>query len=160
MFPGRLQRKRPRPRKSSPGKLQETTPEDFQIAGKLQIKRWRARTAAPGCSKIEARGGPTWPPGGRLGSFRAAIGRRSWPFLGRSWRLFGPSWSAQDVPRDVLGGSGEGLREAIVAFLLVVRQKKLQKKMEKALKKFTCPELFATLFDRCWAMIVGFFMLA
>ena len=124
VFPGRLQRKRPRPRKSSPGS-----------------------------SKIEARGGQN----GLLeasGSFWAAVGRqlacktapeaflggagvglgRSWAALGASLGRLGPPRRSPAGPWEVVGSSGEGLREAIVAFFVVVRQKKLQKKIEKALK--------------------------
>ena len=40
--------------KIEPPEPSKSTPEDCKIAGMLQIKRWRARSAAPGGSKSEA----------------------------------------------------------------------------------------------------------
>ena len=120
------------------------------LPGRVHIQRPRPRKAAPAGSKIEPRGGQndlleasgellggSWAPDGRQDRSGSAPGRglgRPEALLGGAWgvlaalgALLGALWAIltrPGGPREASGGSGEGLREAILVLFLVVMQKK------------------------------------
>ena len=78
--------------------------------------------------------GGSWAPDGRQDRSGSAPGQGlGWPeallggALGGFWRLLGRLWAIltrPGGPREASGGSGEGLREAMLVLFLVVMQKK------------------------------------
>ena len=87
---------------------------------------------------------PKWPPGGLWGPLGRQLGAR-WPprpLWKRSWAALGavlaalgpllaPLWAVLALPggpREAPGGSGEGLREAILVLFWMVQRQKLKKR--------------------------------
>ena len=88
--------------------------------------------------------------------------KRSWAALGAVLAALGPLlaplWAVLALPggcREAPGGSGEGLREAILVLFLMVQRKKLKKAADK-LYMFD----FASFLDRVLALVFAFFLLA
>ena len=105
----------------------------FVASGCLQKKRPRPPKSAPGGLKNEPQGGQngvpellggSWAPDGCQdcsgGAVLAALG----PLLAPLWAVL----ALPGGPREAPGGSGEGLREAMLVLLWMIQRQKLKKR--------------------------------